>query len=172
MRESKLLTREFIPWFGLPQRRPYIHVVEALTKNIASGNHTLIPLSTKKLAHKGEGVSTSPVKGCRHCSTPSRRVDDVPASHQLLQGAGAPKYLLVHSKTSQKAQHLALTLSKELILALTLTKFVLSLKIWSICTWVGLKVFFNLYRVSLASSNSKMAGGCHIYSPQTRSSRL
>ena len=90
---------------------------------------TLIPLSTKEFAHKGEGVSTSLVQGCRCRSTPSRRVDDVPASHQMLQGAGAPKYLLVHSRTSHKAQHLALTLSKELILALTLTKFVLSLKI-------------------------------------------
>ena len=44
---------------------------------------------------------------------------------------------LVHSKTSHKAQHLAFTLSKELILALTLTKRVLSLRIWSICTWVA-----------------------------------
>jgi len=46
----------------------------------------------------------------------------------MLQGADAPKYLLIHFKTSHKAQHLALTLSKELILALTL-KLVLSLKI-------------------------------------------
>ena len=29
MRGSKLSTRRFILWFGLPQRRPYIHVVEA-----------------------------------------------------------------------------------------------------------------------------------------------
>ena len=36
MRGSKLLMQEFIPWFGLPERRPYIHVVEALTKSIAS----------------------------------------------------------------------------------------------------------------------------------------
>ena len=36
---------------------------------------------------------------------------------------------VVHSRTSHKAQHLALTLSKELILALTLTKLVLSLRI-------------------------------------------
>ena len=138
MRGSKLSTRRFIPWFGLTQRRPYIHVVEALTKSIASGNQVLfvntitvilIPLSTKELAHKGEGVSTSPVQGCRRHSTPSRRVDDVPVSHQMLQGAGAPKYLLVHSRTSHKAQHLALTLSKELILPLTLTKLVLSLRI-------------------------------------------
>jgi len=36
---------------------------------------------------------------------------------------------VVHSRTSHKAQYLALTLSKELILALTLTKLVLSLRI-------------------------------------------
>src|SRR6185437_13130324 len=56
MRGSKLSTRGFIPWFGLPQRRPYVHVVEALTKSITSGNQvssvstitvTLIPIFTK-----------------------------------------------------------------------------------------------------------------------------
>ena len=36
MRGNKLSTRGFILWFGLPQRRPYIHTVEALTKSIAS----------------------------------------------------------------------------------------------------------------------------------------
>ena len=41
MRGSKLSTRGFIPWFGLPQRRPYIHVVEALTKSIASRQSSL-----------------------------------------------------------------------------------------------------------------------------------
>ena len=30
------MTRRFIPWFGWPQRHTYIHVVEALTKSIAS----------------------------------------------------------------------------------------------------------------------------------------
>ena len=138
MRGSKLSTRRFIMWFGLPRRRPYIHVVEVITNSIVSGNQvssvntitvTLIPLPTKKRAHKGEGVSTSPVQGCCRRSTPSWRVDDVPASHQMLQGAGAPKYLLDHSRTSHKAQHLAFTLSKELILSLTLTKLVLSLRI-------------------------------------------
>jgi len=125
MRRSKLSTRRFIPWFGLPQRRPYIHVVEAITKSIASGNQvysvntitvTLILLSTKELAHKGRG---SP--------RPRTRFQGV-ASHQMLQGADTPKYLLIHSKTSHRTQHLALTLSKELILALTL-KLVLSLRI-------------------------------------------
>ena len=46
---------------------------------------------------------------------------------------------------AHKAQHLALSLSQELILALTLTKLVLSLRIWSLSTLVGLEVFFNVY---------------------------
>ena len=40
MRGSKLSMRGFIPWFGLPQRRPYVHV-EALTKSIASRQSSL-----------------------------------------------------------------------------------------------------------------------------------
>ena len=56
MRGSELSTRGFIPWFGLPQRRPYVYVVEALTKSIAFGNQvssvntitvTLISIFTK-----------------------------------------------------------------------------------------------------------------------------
>ena len=57
MRGSELSTRGFIPWFGLPQRRPYIHVVEALTRVSLPGNQvssvntitvTLIPIFTKE----------------------------------------------------------------------------------------------------------------------------
>ena len=50
-------------------------------------------------------------------------------------------------------------------LALTLTKLVLKPRICSICTWVGLEVFFNVYGVSLVSSNLKMAGVRRIYRP-------
>jgi len=70
---------------------------------------------------------------------------------------------LVHSRTSHKAQHLALTLSKKLILALSLTKLVLSLRIWSICTWVGLEMFLGVGVMFLNSSNLKMPGRWHIY---------
>ena len=42
MRGSELSTRGFIPWFGLPQSRPYVHVVEALTKSIASRQSSLL----------------------------------------------------------------------------------------------------------------------------------
>ena len=135
---SELSTRGFISWFGLPQRRPYVHVVEALTKSIASGNQvssvntitaTLILLSTKKLAHKGEEVSTSPIHGCRRRSTQS---GGSMTSRRATKAPRRPAHrntVLVHSRTSHKAQHLALTLSKELILALTLTKLVLSIRI-------------------------------------------
>ena len=41
MRESELSTRVFITWFGLPQRRPYVHVVKVLTKSIASRQSSL-----------------------------------------------------------------------------------------------------------------------------------
>ena len=41
MGESELSTRGYILWFGLPQRRLYVHVVEALTKSIASWQSSL-----------------------------------------------------------------------------------------------------------------------------------
>jgi len=79
-RKQTLDTRGFIPWFGLPQRRPYIHVVEAITKSIASGNQvysvntitvTLILLSTKELAHKGRGSPHPPYKVSRGGEPPN-----------------------------------------------------------------------------------------------------
>ena len=83
-------TRGYISLFGLPQRRPYIHVVEALTKSIASRQLSLFrehnhghldpDLHEGRLPTK-EG-SPSPAQSCRHRSTPSRRVVDLPASHQ------------------------------------------------------------------------------------------
>jgi len=129
MRGSKLSTRRLIPWFGLPQKRPYIHVVEALTKNIASGNHTLIPLSTKKLAHKGEEVSTSPIHGCRRRSTQSGGSMTSRRATKCSKGPAHRNTCWFTSRTSHNAQNLTLTLSRELILALTLTKLVLSLRI-------------------------------------------
>ena len=41
MRESELSTRGYILWFGLSQMRSYVHVVEALTKSIASRQSSL-----------------------------------------------------------------------------------------------------------------------------------
>ena len=40
-RKQTLDVRIFVPWFGLPPSRPYIHVVEALTKSIASRQSSL-----------------------------------------------------------------------------------------------------------------------------------
>ena len=66
----------------------------------------------------------------------------------MLQGAGAPKYLLVHSRTSHKAQHLALTLSKELVLTLTLIKLVLRTKDMIYMLLNGLEMFLDVYEMS------------------------
>ena len=133
---------------------------------------TLALFSTKELLHDGWGLSvprtmsstpfhTKP-EGQRHAGKPPR-----------LQG------WTVHQDTSRftqepahKVQHLALTLYQEKILELTLIKLVLSLSIWSLSTLVGLEVFFNVYGVSPNSSNIKMVGRCHMYSPQTWSRRL
>ena len=118
MRGSKLSTRGFISWFGLPQRRSYIHVVEALTKSIASGNQvssvntitvTLIPLSTKELLHKGLGSPRPPhnlvdaaphqtggSKTCRQATKTPRRLTHKDTS-------------VVHSKTSSQGSNTLLT---------------------------------------------------------------
>ena len=64
---------------------------------------------------------------------------------------------------AHKVQQLAVTLSQKLILALTLTKLVLILKISTLRTLVGLEMFFNVYGVSLNSSNLQMTGAWHIY---------
>ena len=131
MRGSKLSTRGFIPWFVLPQRHPYIHVVEAPTKSIASGNQvssvntitvTLNLLSAKELLHRGWGSPRPPHK----------IVDAAPhqagGSSTCRQASNAPRgwhteiHLLVHPRTMHKAAipssfthliaNLALTLSK------------------------------------------------------------
>ena len=137
MRGSKLSTRRFIPWFGLPQRRPTSTLLKHSRRVSLPGNQvsslntitvTLIPIFTKGDCSRRRGlrpphnvVDAAPHQAggswtCRRATNAPRR----PAQRNTR---------LVHSKTSHKAQHLALTLSKELILALTLTKLVLSLRI-------------------------------------------
>ena len=113
MRGSKLSTRRFIPWFGLPQRRLYIHVVEALTKSIVSQQSslfrghrvttvTLIPIATKELLHKGWGSPRPPHKECRRRSTPSRRVVDMPRVTKTPRRPAHRDLLAVHSRTSSQ----------------------------------------------------------------------
>ena len=48
----------------------------------------------------------------------------------------------------------------------------LNLRMWSICSLVGLEVFLDVCGTSLNSSNSKMAGGRHIYSLTNQTIRL
>ena len=76
---------------------------------------TLAPLSIKELLHKGWGSPRPPHKDHRRRSTPSQRVEDVPASHQDSKENGAPRYKLGQlSSTAHKAQYLVLTLNLEL----------------------------------------------------------
>ena len=138
MRGSKLSTRGFILWFGLPQRRPYIHVVEALTKNIASGNQvssvntitvTLIPLSTKELAHTERG---SPRSLYKVVVTAPHQAGGSMTCRRATKCSKGPAHRNTYWFTLEPATRhntLHFTLSKELILALTLTKLVLSLRI-------------------------------------------
>ena len=109
MRGSKLSTQGFIPWFGLPQRCPYVHVVEALTKSIASGNQvssvntitvTLIPFSTKKLVHERRGSPRPPYK---IVVAAPHQVGGSMTCRRATKAPRMPAYLgtrLVHSRTT------------------------------------------------------------------------
>ena len=88
----------------------------------------------------------------------------MPASHQCFKGQAHRDTSVVHSRTSHKAQHLAITLSKELILALTLTELLKDLIYLHLD---GLEVFLDVYEASRNSRKLQMAGGTHIYRPQT-----
>ena len=117
-RRSKLLTRVFIPWFGLPQRHTYIHVVEALTKSIASRQSSLfrrhrvttvilIPGTTKELVHEGRGSPRPPHKDRSRRSTPSRRVVDVASEPQSSKEPALQDIFFVHKRTTTQ-RHKAL----------------------------------------------------------------
>src|SRR6185312_16245602 len=130
MRGSELSTQEFIPWFRLPQRRPYVHVVEALTKSIASGNQvssvntitvTLIPIFTKGDCPRRRGlrpphtvVDAAPHQAggsltCRRATKAPRRPEhrDTTLVHSRTTAQGSKPCLITHSRA-----HLALTLTK------------------------------------------------------------
>ena len=70
--------------------------------------------------------------------------------------AGSSRYTFVHSRTSsQGAQSCPLTHSRA--------NLELNLRMWSICSLVGLEMFFKVSRVSLNSNKFEMTGGTHIY---------
>jgi len=118
----------------------------------------------KELAHEG-GVSVLHTM----LSTPlhtkpegSWRAGEPP----MLQGAGAPRYKwLVHSITAAQGSQPCLLTHSRANLALTLTKLVLNLRIWSISSWMAWRCFSGVYGVPLDSSNHKWLGARHIYSP-------
>ena len=152
MRGSKLSTRRFIPWFELPQRRPYIHIVEALTKSIDSRQSSLFreynhghldPLSTKGACPR------------RRSLCPSHNVIDA-APHQAggsltcRRATKAPRRpahrdtTLVHSRTTAQGSKPCLITHSRANLALTLTKLVLRTKDLNSMLLDGLEVFLGV----------------------------
>jgi len=116
----------------------------------------LIPLFTKELAHNG-----SPRPPYKIVDTASHQAGGSLTYRRATRLQGGQRtdiHDLVHSKTSHKAQHLALTLSQELILALTLTKLMLSLKVCSICTWVAWRCFSKCMRCLWSPASFKWSG--------------
>ena len=170
MRGSELSTRGFIPWFGLPQRRPCIHIVEALTKSIASGNQvssvntitvTLIPISTKGDCPRRRGlrpphnvVNTTPHKvggslTCQRATKDPRRPAhrDTRMVHFRTTTQGSKPYLMTHSRAN---------------LALTLTKLVLRTKDLISMLLDGLEVFLDVCDVLRLQQPSNGRGEAYI----------
>ena len=118
------------------------------------------------------GVSTSPAQSCRCRSTPSRRVDDVPASLQSSKVPAHRNLLLVHSRTTaQRHKALQSHSLKSYPLHDTLQS-VLRSKDMNTKLLDGLEMFLGVFVTSLNSSKLQMAGGWHIYRPPSRSSCL
>jgi hypothetical protein len=97
-----------------------------------------MPSPLRSFFTKEGGLHISHIKPSSplHTKLEGRWLADEP---RRLQGAGTPRYKFeVHSRSSTRSQHLALTLS----LALHLTKLVLNLMIWSMSSLVSLENFF------------------------------
>ena len=135
MRGSELSTRGFIPWFGLPQRRLYIHVVKALTKigklslpgnQVSSVNTitvTLIHLSTKELAREGWGSPHPPHKVVDAAPHQAGGSLTCRRATNCSKGPAHRNTSVVHSRTSHKNLNLACSFTHSRAnLALTLYK--------------------------------------------------
>ena len=182
MRESKLLwhedlSRGSVSHKGTPTSMLLKHSqrVLLLGHQVSPMNTimvTLAPGSTKELLHQGRGSPHPPYKACRRHSTPSRRVEDVPASHQDSKDGRLTEYKWQFTLEPQhKVQQPCSLTHLGAILALSLTKDVLNLKMWSIWSLVGLEMFLDVCGSSLNSINSKIARGRRLYSPPSRTSR-
>ena len=116
MRESILLTREFIPWFGLHKGAPTSTLLKYSQRVSLSGNQvsfvntitvTLIPLSTKELHQEGWGFPRPPHKNVDAAPHQAGGSLTLPASHQDSKDGRRIKITL-EPRTRQ--QHLALSL--------------------------------------------------------------
>ena len=91
MRESKLFDTRIYPVVRLAAKA-HLHprcrsthkeyCFTAIKSLSRTQSRTLISLSTKELHQEKWGSPRPPHKACHRRSTPSRRVEDVPASHQ------------------------------------------------------------------------------------------
>ena len=170
MRGSELSTRGFVPWFRLPQRRPYVCVVEALTKSIASRQSvssvntitvTLIPIFTKGDCPRRRGlrpphnvVDATPHQAggsltCRRATNAPRR----PAHRDTS---------LVHSRTTAQVSKPCLITHSRANLALILTKFVLRTKDLIFMLLDGLEVFLGVWNVQQLQQTSNGRGEAYI----------
>jgi hypothetical protein len=92
---------------------------------------------------------------------------DVAGESSWLQGSGTPRDNLVHSRTSSQGTIPRSYAQSWASQALSLTKYVLNIRMWSICSWMTWRCFFNVCVVSRDSSNLKEPGVRRIYRPQT-----
>jgi len=150
MRESKLL------WYGDLSRGSVSHkgtptstLLKHSQRVLLLGNQvspedtkptvTLIPGSTKELLHQERGSPRPPHKACRRRSTPSWRVEDVPASHQDSKD-GRLTEIYFGSLENQLTRHTTLLSHSLRSYPSTNThKGVLNLRMWSLklFCWLG-----------------------------------
>ena len=111
------------------------------------------------------GVSTSPAHGCRRRSTPSRRVDDVAGEPPSSKGPAHQDIFLLQQRTTAQRLKALLSHSLRANLAQNTLKNVLRAKDMITKLLDGFEMFLGVGVMFLNSSNSKMAGGWHIYRP-------
>ena len=176
MRESKLLWHEdlfrgSVSHKGTPTSTLLKHSQRVLllgnqvSSKDTKSTVTLIPGSTKELLHQGRGSTRPSYKACWRCSTPSRRVVDVAGESPRLQGWPAHRVQAWAALNHSTQRHTTLLTHSR-------AKLALNLRMWSICSLVGLEMSLDACGSSLNSSNSKMAGVRRLYRPPSRTSRF
>ena len=95
----------------------------------------------------------------------------LPASLKASRGQRTNIFLWFTLELAHKVQHLVISLTKELTFTQH-SQSVLRTKVMNTKLLDGLEMFLGVGVMFLNSSNSKMAGGWHIYRPPSEESRL